>query len=76
MAALHNRMPAILPREHWQAWLDPAQPGPGHLLVPFPAEAMACHPVGPAVGNPRNEGPGLIEPAGEPPSMFDPLHPG
>jgi len=62
MAALHNRMPAILPREHWAAWLDPAERNPGRLLQPYPDAAMACHPVGPAVGNPRNEGPALIEP--------------
>lgn len=62
MAALHNRMPAILPREHWEEWLDSSRPGPSHLLHPYPAQAMACHPVGPAVGNPNNEGPKLIEP--------------
>lgn len=62
MAALHNRMPAILPREHWDAWLDPAERNPGRLLLPFPDSGMASHPVGPAVGNPNNEGLELIEP--------------
>lgn len=60
MRALHDRMPAILPREHWAEWLDPAERDPGRLLVPHPEQGMACHPVGPGVGNPRNEGPGLI----------------
>ena len=64
MAGLHDRMPAILPREAWGLWLDPAaqardlQP----LLAPFPAERRAAHPVGLAVGNPRNDGPELILP--------------
>ena len=62
MAALHNRMPAILPREHWDAWLDPAERNPGRLLQSFPEAGMAGHPVGPAVGNPNNEGLELIEP--------------
>lgn len=65
MAALHNRMPAILPRERWDEWLDPAQRDPARLsplLVPYPEAAMAAYPVGSAVGNPRNDGPELIDP--------------
>lgn len=64
MAAIHNRMPVILPREAWALWLDPAaqvrevQP----LLVPFPSDQMSAHPVSPAVGNVRNGGPELILP--------------
>ena len=61
---IHNRMPVILPKETWNLWLDPAaqvgevQP----LLVPLPADRMAAHPVGKAVGNTRNDGPDLILP--------------
>ena len=64
MARIHNRMPVILPKEAWGLWLDPAaqvrevQP----LLVPYPAELMAAHPVSPDVGNVRNDGPELILP--------------
>jgi len=64
MAGIHNRMPVILPRESWGLWLDPAaqvrevQP----LLVPYPTELMAAHPVGTAVGNVRNDSPDLILP--------------
>lgn len=66
MAALHDRMPAILPKERWDEWLDPARKDAAalsSLLVPLPEEAMECHPVGPAVGNPRSDGPELIAPA-------------
>lgn len=66
MATLHDRMPAILPRVHWEAWLDPDLRDPARLaglLGPYPAEGMEAHPVGPAVGNPRNDGPELIAPA-------------
>jgi putative SOS response-associated peptidase YedK len=64
MAGIHNRMPAILHKDSWDLWLDPAtqtrevQP----LLVPYPAELMSAHPVSSAVGNPRNDSPDLILP--------------
>lgn len=64
MAGIHNRMPVILPKDSWGLWLDPAseigavQP----LLIPYPDELMAAHPVGSAVGNVRNQGPELILP--------------
>jgi putative SOS response-associated peptidase YedK len=32
------------------------------LLVPYPDELMEAYPVGPAVGNVRNDGPELILP--------------
>lgn len=62
MAPIHNRMPVILPEAAWPLWLNPAaqplelQP----LLVPYPARLMAAHPVSPAVGNVKNDGPELI----------------
>ena len=64
MADIHNRMPVILPKETWDLWLDPAsqvrevQP----LLVSLPSDRMLAHPVSPAVGNVRNDGPELILP--------------
>jgi putative SOS response-associated peptidase YedK len=64
MGGIHNRMPVILPKDSWALWLDSAahtkeiQP----LLVPCSAELMAAHPVSVAVGNVRNDGPGLILP--------------
>jgi putative SOS response-associated peptidase YedK len=64
IAGIHNRMPVILPKAAWALWLDSAaqvrklQP----LLVPCPAGGMEAHPVGPAVGDVRQDGPQLIEP--------------
>jgi putative SOS response-associated peptidase YedK len=62
MAGIHTRMPVILPRGTWDFWLDPAVQTKDvkPLLVPYPAELMAAHPVGKAVGNQRNDGPELI----------------
>jgi putative SOS response-associated peptidase YedK len=64
---LHERMPVILDREHFAAWLDPLTPSPAlhELLRPCPPDRVALHPVGAAVGNVRNDGPGLVVPAAD-----------
>lgn len=61
---VHDRMPLILPRERWAGWLagggDPAE-----LLQPMTERELAAievRPVGPAVGNVRNNGPELLAP--------------
>lgn len=59
-AAVHDRMPLVLPPRRWQQWLtgDAAA-----LLRPPPAPVLAgieVRPVGPAVGNVRNDGPDLV----------------
>jgi len=64
-AALHDRMPVILPERAWPAWLGEIEAAPAEakqLLVPYPAEEMICWPVDPRVGNVRNNDPSLIEP--------------
>jgi putative SOS response-associated peptidase YedK len=63
LAAVHSRMPLMLPRRAWAAWLDPAREDVTDLLVPDPelVEGMELRPVGPAVGAVANDGPGLIE---------------
>jgi putative SOS response-associated peptidase YedK len=60
---VHDRMPVILPPEHFTAWLDPHMPVTDlhPLLRPFPAEAMAAVAVSRYVSNPRNEGPRCLE---------------
>jgi putative SOS response-associated peptidase YedK len=61
---VHNRMPVILRREDFGAWLDPATPAEKllGLLGPYPAEEMVAVPVSTAVNNARNEGPACLEP--------------
>jgi putative SOS response-associated peptidase YedK len=60
---LHDRMPAILTPELYEAWLNPsANPAQlKHLLSPFPAAGMTCHPVSSGVNHPENEGERLIQ---------------
>ncbi|MGC4803573.1 SOS response-associated peptidase [Micromonospora sp. DT233] len=61
LAEVHERMPLLLPRERWASWLGPVDE-PAALLDPPPARWLAgleIRPVGPQVGNVRNDGPGL-----------------
>ena len=65
---LHDRMPVILPREAEEEWVsldvtDPLQVE--RLLQPYPEERIDLWPVGPAVGNVRNNGAELVEPVAE-----------
>ncbi len=67
MSDLHDRMPVILERSDWERWLDPGLTDGEALrglLVPALDGTLVMHPVGKAVGNPRNEGRELIEPEG------------
>jgi putative SOS response-associated peptidase YedK len=63
LTAVHHRMPLMLPRSSWAAWLDPGREDAADLLVPDPGlvEGMELRPVGPAVGTVANDGPALIE---------------
>src|SRR5207244_2042608 len=44
---VHDRMPVILPAEHFTAWLDPRTPTDAlhGLLRPYPAGEMTASPV-------------------------------
>jgi putative SOS response-associated peptidase YedK len=59
---LHHRMAVILPPEDEQRWLS-ADPGEAQdLLDPYPGAEMEAYPVSPAVGDPANDSPALVEP--------------
>jgi putative SOS response-associated peptidase YedK len=62
---IHDRMPVILPQAAWPLWLGEAEASPDQLhalLQPYPAEGMRAYPIGPAVGNVKNDEPGLLDP--------------
>ena len=64
VAALHDRMPVILPPSAHERWLDPAPQAPTDLtplLVSFPAEAMDLYAVSRVVNSPGNDSPACIE---------------
>lgn len=65
LSRLHERMPVILPREHWDVWLDPEiqdtqalQP----LLAAYPSDKMQMKPVSTIVNSPRNDTPDCLLP--------------
>jgi putative SOS response-associated peptidase YedK len=63
---VHDRMPVILPRDAYAAWLDPTADSDGllALLAPYPADEMVAAPANPAMNKPTFEGPGcLVAPA-------------
>ena len=71
MSPIHDRMPVVLGRDSWQAWLDPSTPADEarRLLVPAPSEWFEAFPVSSRVNNVRNEGPDLLEPLDPPPGV-------
>lgn len=66
LADIHDRQPVMFTPDNWDVWLD-AQSSPDDLFAAAAddAPALAWHAVGKGVGNIRNEGPELVEPAHE-----------
>ena len=71
---LHDRMPAVIPREAFDMWLDGANVDAetaAALLVPAPEDKFVPHEVSTAVNRTANDNASLIEPlvpgAAEPP---------
>lgn len=61
---VHDRMPVILAPQDHERWLDHEAPLEEiqSLVLPCSAVFIAMHPVSRAVGNVKNDEPGLIEP--------------
>lgn len=60
MQGIHDRMPVILPPEHYDAWIDRSRSDVDllrTLLVPYPADRMAAY----AVKNKADDAPDAIE---------------
>lgn len=64
VARIHDRMPVVLDRADWDAWLGETTPLAElrPLLRPAPAESLDAYAVSPAVNNVRNEGAELLAP--------------
>ena len=64
-AAIHDRMPAVLPREKWATRPGEREADADELrwmiLRPYPAALMRAYPVGTRVGNVRNNDAGLLD---------------
>jgi putative SOS response-associated peptidase YedK len=64
---IHDRMPVIIARGDYAAWLA----GEDGLLRPAPDHALKAHPVGMAVNRAANDSARLIEPVELPRGLFD-----
>lgn len=63
MAAIHNRMPVLLPPPVWDDWLADTEDldAIAALMVPAPEGILTMHPVRDAVNSVRNNGAELLE---------------
>ena len=57
---IHDRMPAIVEPENFDAWLK--EEGRSDLLRPCDPEILTAYRVSPAINSPHNDDPGLVEP--------------
>lgn len=65
LAMIHERMPLVLPAQCWARWLCSTAADAADLVQSPPSEWISdieLRPVGPAVGNVRNNSPALIKP--------------
>jgi putative SOS response-associated peptidase YedK len=54
---IHDRMPVVLNKEHYEFWLAEA-------LLPDKSPSLTCHRVGLRVNTPKNNNASLVEPLG------------
>ena len=69
MAAVHDRMPAILAPDQIEPWLDARTTDAASAVAlcrPSPDDWLRLDPVSARVNDARNDDPGLIEPVGRP----------
>jgi putative SOS response-associated peptidase YedK len=67
VAPFHDRSPVVLPKDRWDAWLDPSarDAKAAAKVLDAPEPELVAVPVGPEVGDVRNQGAGLVEPRRE-----------
>ncbi|MFT6582462.1 MAG: putative SOS response-associated peptidase YedK [Alphaproteobacteria bacterium] len=63
LAPIHHRMPVILSPADYAVWLNGMPEEAALLMQPYEDDALRTYPVGPQVGDVRNEGPDLWDAA-------------
>jgi putative SOS response-associated peptidase YedK len=66
VAAIHDRMPVIVPTERYDAWLDAAKVNAveaAALIGPAPNDFLRAYAVSTRVNSYQNDGPENLEPA-------------
>lgn len=81
LGRIHERMPLMVERADWAAWLDPTASASLDLLVPAAPGRLEAYPVSTRVNRVEDNGPDLVEPlpledTGEAPGPAEPGHPG
>ena len=77
LTGIHDRMPVIVARDHYDRWLDPAMqdaPSTASLLKPFDSKLMRCYPVSAQVNMVANDGPECsirVELPAKTPTLFE-----
>jgi putative SOS response-associated peptidase YedK len=65
LGRIHDRMPLMVEPDRWASWLNTGISGKDDLLsllIPAAPGRLEAYPVSRAVGNVKNNGPGLVEP--------------
>lgn len=65
MTPIHDRMPVVVPREHYERWLSPEELGIrelGDMLVPPSVDGFEAFEVSPLVNRVQNDSPACIRP--------------
>jgi putative SOS response-associated peptidase YedK len=62
LAAVHERMPVIVPPAEYARWLDPTIADPGDLIAPYDGDAMRYVPVSTRVNSVKFDDATLIAP--------------
>jgi putative SOS response-associated peptidase YedK len=73
MSQIHDRMPVILGKEHWDFWLNPKESAIEpleKLLVPCPSEWLDGTPVSSSVNQVSHDSPDCIQPVKESRTLF------
>lgn len=67
LAGIHDRMPLMVDARDWDRWMDPDEPAPLDLLSSPPnVTGIEVREVSTLVNDVRNNGPELLERAGQP----------
>ena len=65
MQDIHARMPVLVPREDWGAWLDRETPAESlRATLSRPTAGLSAHPVSSDVNRPACDRPDCVEPVG------------
>lgn len=52
---LHNRMPLILPPDHYEGWLTGTVAEASEMMKPLPSPELEAYPVSTLVNKPEND---------------------